>query len=171
MSRNFYSEINLHFVWHTKLSMPLLTSPVETFVHRYLRGKLIALPGAYIHEIGGTENHVHIAVSVFPTIQISELVGQLKGAAAHEANRAFGHGNKILEWQTGYGVVSFGTANLPWVIGYIRHQREHHAAGTIYERLELIEPLPEIPAAVSAQPDETPAATTKAPPTTPHKPH
>lgn len=26
MSRNYYSEINLHIVWHTKNSLPLLTA-------------------------------------------------------------------------------------------------------------------------------------------------
>ena len=29
MSRNFYSEIHLHIVWHTKESLPLLTPEVE----------------------------------------------------------------------------------------------------------------------------------------------
>lgn len=33
-----------------------------------------------------------------------------------------------LAWQTGYGVVSFGKRNLPWVVDYIRNQREHQLA-------------------------------------------
>jgi REP element-mobilizing transposase RayT len=63
MSRNYYSEINLHIVWHTKESAPLLTPRVEAVVHHYLRGRLINLPGAFVHEIGGTENHVHVDVT------------------------------------------------------------------------------------------------------------
>jgi hypothetical protein len=35
--------------------------------------------------------------------------------------------------------VSFGTRDLPWVIEYIRNQREHHARGTVHERLERID--------------------------------
>ena len=46
MSRNYYSEINLHLVWHTKLSQPLLTPQIEPFTHRYLRQRLINTPGA-----------------------------------------------------------------------------------------------------------------------------
>lgn len=80
MSRNYYSETNLHIVWHTKLSMPLLTPQVEAVVHHYLRGKLINLPDAYVHEIGGIETHVHLAISINPTILISDLIGKLKEA-------------------------------------------------------------------------------------------
>jgi hypothetical protein len=67
---------------------------------------------------------------------ISEFVGQLKGASAHEANQKLGH--KVVEWQTGYGVVSFGTKDLPWVMDYVRNQRDRHARGQIAERLERI---------------------------------
>jgi len=38
--------------------------------------------------------------------------------------------------QRGFGVVSFGRKNLPFVAQYIAKQKEHHAAGIAYERLE-----------------------------------
>jgi hypothetical protein len=34
-------------------------------------------------------------------------------------------------------VVSFGKRNLPWVLEYIAHQKEHHARSTGVDRLEL----------------------------------
>ena len=139
MSRNYYSEIHLHAVWHTKQSLPLLTPQVEAQTHHYLRGRLINTPGAFVHEIGGTENHVHVVISIAPTILISDLIGKLKGASSHEANRKLGCGRKVLEWQTGYGVVSFGTKDLEWVKAYVRDQKEHHARGTMQDRLERIE--------------------------------
>jgi hypothetical protein len=43
---------------------------------------------------------------------------------------------KILDWQSGYGVVSFGTRDLEWVVNYIRNQKEHHKRATTVERLE-----------------------------------
>jgi putative transposase len=143
MARNYYSEINLHIVWHTKQSLPLLTPPVEAETHHYLRGRLINTPGAFVHEVGGTENHVHVVVSIAPTILISELIGQLKGASAHEINQKTGRRRKVLEWQTGYGVVSFGTKDLEWVKAYVRNQKQHHGQGTIQDRLERMEFLEE----------------------------
>lgn len=149
MSRNYYSEINLHLVWHTKNSLPLLKPEVETLAYRFLKKRMIDTPGAYIHEIGGIETHVHIVVSIPPTLTISEFIGQLKGGSSHDVNQAMGLRQKVLEWQTGYGVVSFGTRDLPWVIEYVRNQREHHARGAVHERLERI--TENEPTAVAAQ--------------------
>jgi putative transposase len=138
MSRNYYSEINLHLVWHTKNSLPLLAPQVEPLAHRFLKKRIVETPGSFVHEIGGIETHVHLAVTVPPTLLISEFIGKLKGGSSHDVNQAIARGQKVLQWQTGYGVVSFGTRDLPWVIDYIRNQREHHARGTMHERLERI---------------------------------
>ena len=139
MSSNYYSEINLHLTWHTKESAELLVPDVEKVVHHYLRGRCINTPGVFVHAVGGIETHVHLAVSIAPTVLISEFVGQLKGASAHEANQRFGR--KALEWQTGYGVVSFGTRDLPWVVEYVENQKDRHATGRAEDRLERITAL------------------------------
>jgi putative transposase len=138
MSRNYYSEINLHIVWHTKDSLPLLVPEIEPIAHRCLKARIVDAPGVFVHEIGGTENHVHLAVTVPPTLLVSDFIGQLKGGSAHDANQHVGRRQKVLQWQTGYGVVSFGTGRLDWVRQYIRNQHEHHANGSTHERLERI---------------------------------
>lgn len=104
MSRSFYSEINLHVTWHTKESSPLLTPKVEAVVHHYVRGRCISTPGVFVYEVGGTETHVHLCLSVWPTVLISDFIGALKGSSSHEANHKLGE--KVLQWQSGYGVVS-----------------------------------------------------------------
>jgi hypothetical protein len=68
-----------------------------------------------------------------------DFIGRLKGASSHEVNQKLGH--KALEWQAGYGVVSFGTRDLPWVKDYVRNQRERHARGKVDDRLERITAL------------------------------
>lgn len=156
MSKNYYSEINLHVVWHTKLSRPLLTAAVEPMAYACLREKAAQLGGVYIHEIGGTETHVHIAMSIQPTVLISELVGALKGYASHEVNRRSGLGRKVLEWQAGYGVVSFGSRDTPWVIAYIQNQKAHHARGDSHERLERIHQFDDQPSGAEANGEEAP---------------
>jgi len=138
MSRNYYSEINLHIVWHTKTSSPLLTPAVESLAHHWLKQRIIETSGAFVHQIGGTETHVHLAVTAPPTLTPSEWIGQLKGGSSHDVNQQAGKRQKVLEWQAGYGVVSFGTNDLPWVVQYIGNQREHHAQGRVHERLERL---------------------------------
>ena len=146
MSQNYYSEIYLHLTWHTKLSRPLLNPDIMATAQRCLRDKVIALGNIQLHEIGGIETHIHLAVSIEPTVTISEMVGALKGYASHEVNRRLGRASRVLEWQTGYGLVSFGAKDLPWVAEYIRNQREHHQACRAQDRLERITNFDDPPA-------------------------
>ena len=156
MADNYYSEINLHLVWHTKLSRPLLTREVEPMAWAMLREKILSLGDIFLHEINGTETHVHLAVTIEPNVTISEMVGAIKGYSSHEVNRRSGLGRKVLEWQTGYGVVSFGTKDLPWVVAYIRNQKEHHSLGNAHDRLERIHKFDDGPPEADSQSDEAP---------------
>jgi putative transposase len=65
---------------------------------------------------------------------ISKWIGQLKGGSSFYINKFANQ--KLLEWQRGYGIVSFGTKDLLWVVKYILNQKEHHKKGSTHERLE-----------------------------------
>ena len=137
MARNVYAEINLHVTWHTKDNTPVLVDIVENRVHRYIKHRALQTDGVVVHEINGMPDHVHLAVSIPPTVPISDWIGKLNGASAHYINHEICN-QKVLAWQSGYGVVSFGTKDLPWVVAYIRNQQSHHAAGTVHDRLERV---------------------------------
>ncbi len=137
MSKRSYSEINLHFVWHVKASQPIITAEIEPRLYRYIRSYALQSNSLIFHEIGGTETHIHIAVTIPPTLLISDWIGKIKGSSSHCVNRELVN-RKVLDGQTGYGVVSFGTKDLEWVVNYIRNQREHHEKRATVERLEKI---------------------------------
>ena len=139
MSLRAYSEINLHITWHVKDNHPMLRDDIELQLHRFLRRKAVDTDGVYCHDIGGTDDHVHLVVTVCPTVTISEWIGTLKGSSSYFVNHRIAN-RKVLAWQVGYGVVSFGTKDLPWVLDYVRDQRKHHAAGKTFARLERIDP-------------------------------
>ena len=86
MSLKAYSEINLQIVWHVKDDIPVLRDDIEMQVHRYLCGQVVQNSGAFLHEIGGTDDHVHLVATVPPTLLISEWVGRLKGSSSHFIN-------------------------------------------------------------------------------------
>ncbi len=138
MPRNVYHEINLHIVWRTKDDAPVLRDQIENQCWRYIVHRAVETPGVRVHEIGGMPDHIHFAASVPPTLLISEWIGRLKGASSHYINHEVLN-RKTLDWQTGYGVVSFGTKDAPWVISYIRNQKEHHGRCDVYDRLERID--------------------------------
>ena len=134
MASHVYHEIFLHLNWHTKVSMPLLNPEREEQTHRAILERIRATKGVWSHGSGGTETHIHLAVSIEPSITVSELVRNLKGGSARDINAQVN--DKLLEWQRGYGVVSFGKNNLKWVQNYIARQKEHHASEKTVERLE-----------------------------------
>jgi putative transposase len=131
MSKRSYAEINFHITWHTKEDLPLITPTLEPDLWAFIKDRIVRMSNVYFQAIGGIETHIHLATSFYPPFEIDRWIGDLKGASSHE----FG---KALQWQSGYGVVSFGTKDLDWVIAYIRNQKEHHKRGTIQERLERI---------------------------------
>jgi REP element-mobilizing transposase RayT len=106
-----FHEIYLHLNWHCHLDQPMLMPQVRAMVYAFVRGYCHHYPGVFLQGIGGTRDHVHLAVEIEPTVVIDQMVGKLKGASAREANKAFGF--KALQWQRGYGVASFAKKNLP----------------------------------------------------------
>ena len=138
MSSHVYHDLFVHLNWHTKDDHPVLRDNIEELTYAHLRGKAQQMRGVFLHGLGGTDTHVHLAVQFEPFVLLADVVQELKGASAHEVNRRAGH--KALQWQRGYGAVSFGRKNLPWILAYIERQREHHAAGQIHARLESREP-------------------------------
>lgn len=132
MSTRVYSEIHLHITWHTKGNLPFITPALEPRLYQFVKDRVIETRGAYFHAIGGIQDHLHLGVSVKPSVHLDEWIGQLKGASSHEMGKMF-------QWQAGYGIVSFGTKDLKWVIDYIHRQKEHHKRGAIFDRLERID--------------------------------
>ena len=137
MPRNVYSDIKLHVTWHTKESRFMIKHEMEQTVYDVIRRRATDPDGVFVHEIGGTMNHVHLAVTVPPTLLISEWVGKVKGGSTHDLNEVPIYGGHF-QWQTGYGVVSFSANGLPWIRKYIRNQKQHHKEETWSEALERI---------------------------------
>ena len=137
MPRNVYSDIKLHITWHTRESRFLIKPEMEQTVYDVIRKRATAVEGVIVHEISGTMNHVHLAVTVPPTLTISEWIGKIKGGSAHDLNELPIYGGRF-QWQTGYGVVTFSARNLASVRSYIRNQKLHHERETVKEVLERI---------------------------------
>ncbi len=137
MPKNVYSEINLHMTWHTKNNNSVLTGHIEQHLHHHFEHEIRKTKDIFFHGVGGTEDHVHLVASIPPTLLISEWIGKLKGGSSFCINHEIAN-RKLLEWQDGYGVVSFGTKDLIWVVDYVKNQKEHHAQGKTIKRFGMV---------------------------------
>lgn len=73
--------------------------------------------------VGGTENHVHILLSLPATMPVAKAVQLVKGASSRWMNEK--HAGDF-GWQEGYGAFTVGISQRDNTIAYIRSQAEHH---------------------------------------------
>ena len=74
--------------------------------------------------IGGTEDHVHILLSLPSSSSVADAMHQIKSTSSrwlHETCDLTG-----FEWQEGYGAFSIGWSQKEAAIAYIARQEEHH---------------------------------------------
>ncbi|HEX7344891.1 MAG TPA: IS200/IS605 family transposase [bacterium] len=135
MSHRAFSKIYLHIIWHTKGNLPLITPDVQKVIYSTIRQRCDK-SGVILFGFGGTEDHIHFAVKIPPSLQITAWIGELKGASSYNVNQACGR--ESFTWQEGYGVVSFREKELDFILKYIENQVEHHASGKIISSLENI---------------------------------
>ena len=133
-----YWRLFYHFVWGTKNREPLIAPEWEDSLHNVIAAKATEL-GAFVHAVGGTEDHAHLVVSVPPKIALSTFIGQVKGNSSHFVNHEL-NVDIHFAWQAEYGVVSFGGKMLNMVAGYAKNQRKHHKERTTIVMLEQVVP-------------------------------
>ncbi len=118
-----------HFVWSNKEIKPLIKPNIEPQLYHYIIGKADAL-NCITHAINDTENHIHLVVSIPPTLAISDFVKKIKGSSSHYLNNVLSLKENKFAWQTGYGVFSLGQTQLERAIAYVDNQKQHHSKGT-----------------------------------------
>jgi REP element-mobilizing transposase RayT len=85
--------------------------------------------GFDIMAIGGTENHVHVLLSVPAGIHLVELVRDLKA----NSSRFMKANVPGFSWQDGYAAISVSPSQIEAVRRYIASQGEHHRKRTFDE--------------------------------------
>ena len=131
-----YWRLFYHFIWGSRNREPFIVPKWENSLHNVIAAKATGL-GAFVHAVGGIEDHVHLVVSVPPKIALSTFIGQVKGNSSHFVNHEV-DANIHFAWQAEYGVVSFGGKMLDTATRYARNQRNYHANETTIAMLERV---------------------------------
>lgn len=125
-----------HVVWSTKNRMPVIDERTEAALTQAIPG-VARQHGCWTQAIGFMPEHVHLAISIPPRIAVADAIKTIKGSTSYMLNHELAETiDDWPGWQNEYGIVSFSEKNLPIVIDYVTHQREHHAANTIIAGLE-----------------------------------
>jgi REP element-mobilizing transposase RayT len=123
----------VHVVFSTKDRRNLITTAVEPELHAYLAGICRNRESPAL-AIGGTENHVHLLISLSKNIALSELMMMLKKDSSKWI-KTNGDLFADFHWQDGYGAFSIAESQVGVVTDYIRRQKERHKTTTFEDEL------------------------------------
>jgi REP element-mobilizing transposase RayT len=127
-------DLYVHLVWSTWDRVPVLVGPVEAEAHAAIRRKCRELRCRAL-AVGGMPDHVHVLVQLHPSIYISQLAQEVKGASSRIVNDRCGPAVPF-RWQAGYGAFTLRTSDIPVVHDYIIRQRSHHASTGLWQDWE-----------------------------------
>jgi len=124
-------DLKYHLVFCTKYRHRVLTGSVGARA-RVLIKEICA--ANYVHVISGnlSPDHVHMLISVPPSISISKVVQYIKGKSSRKLLQEFESLRKRYWgqhlWARGYFVVTVGNVNSEDIQKYIEDQELHHKA-------------------------------------------
>ncbi len=127
------TRLLVHVVFSTKERRNLIIPAVELELHAYLGGICRNRESPAL-AIGGTENHVHLLISLSKNIALSNLMMTLKKDSSKWI-KTNGDAFRGFHWQDGYGAFSIGESQVRTVTDYIRGQKERHKTLTFKDEL------------------------------------
>ena len=94
---------------------------IEQSIHTTCRREQV-----FIHALGFMPDHVHLAVSIPPSISIAAFMKLIKGRSSREVNLNVGTLSHQLKWQPDYSIDTFALRSLERVMAYINNQTDRH---------------------------------------------
>ena len=126
-----YVSSYFHCVFSTKQRRPLIVPELRDRLWPFLGGiarqnQMKAL------EIGGMPDHVHVLLSLPPTLSIAKGLQLIKGGSSKWVHDTFPK-HRLFKWQIKYGAFAVSVSLLDKAIQYIKKQEEHHRKMTFQE--------------------------------------
>ena len=122
---NTYTQILYHVVFSTKERIPALKEAQREKLFRYIWGIHQNLD-CHLHRINGMEDHVHLLMSLHPSVSLAEYVLKVKTGSTRWVRKERVY-QQFPGWQYGYGAFTLARHEKQAVIDYIKTQQEHHA--------------------------------------------
>jgi putative transposase len=131
-----YSQIYLQYVIVVKYREILLSTEWRGEVFKYMSGIITAKKHKSII-VNGVEDHVHLFVGFKPSMNIPDLIRDIKNNSSNFINEQR-YLRKRFSWQEGYGVFSYSHWQVSMIYNYILNQEAHHRKQTFKEEYKTL---------------------------------
>ena len=126
-----FSQIYIQVVFSVKSRENLIQKSWKDDLHKYISG-IIKGKGQKPIIVNGMPDHIHAFVGFRPSMNISDLVRDIKNNSSNFVND-----HKLVKgkfsWQEGYGAFSYSQSHIGKVYDYILNQEQHHKKETFRE--------------------------------------
>ncbi|UHO40411.1 IS200/IS605 family transposase [Chryseobacterium capnotolerans] len=128
---NTYTQIYIQIVFAVKGRQNLISKENREELHRLITG-IVSNRNQKLFAVFAMPDHVHILISMNPTMSVSDLVRDIKAGSSKFINEKRWMNGKF-NWQEGYGAFSYSKSGVDSVVKYILNQEEHHKKKTFRE--------------------------------------
>lgn len=128
MAHTYTSEL-VHSVFSTHGRRKTISADLQPKLWAYLGG-IARKNGFHALAVGGTEDHVHVLLSLPASMPLAKAVQLLKGGSSKWIHDSTGH---AFAWQEGYGAFTVGISQKADTIAYIAAQAQHHTRRSFEE--------------------------------------
>jgi putative transposase len=126
-----YVSSYFHCVFSTKERAKIITPSLQERLWPFMGG-IARQNGMTPVIVGGMEDHVHILLSLPPTMAIAKAMQLIKGGSSKWIHETFPE-QRLFAWQEKYGAFSVSVSQLETTTRYIRDQKEHHLGRSFQE--------------------------------------
>ena len=120
------SALYYHLVLSTNQRVRHLYPDVCERLYPYIGG-VIRQHGGILIAAGGIEDHCHLLPKLPTTVQLSKVIGALKGSTSYWLKKEWPYLHDFA-WQSGYFIATISPDSVAKSIDYIRNQKRHHAS-------------------------------------------
>ncbi|MBP1618524.1 MAG: putative transposase [Bacteroidetes bacterium] len=121
---NTFSKLYVQLVFGVKNRVSLIDDQIKDQIEKYISG-VVTAKKCRLMAIYCNPDHIHIFISIHPSIAIADLVRDIKTLSSGWIHREF-ENLKHFGWQDGYGAFTYAQSQTGAVVKYILRQREHH---------------------------------------------
>jgi REP-associated tyrosine transposase len=127
------TDLIVHVIFSTKQRRPFLDAGLTPRLFAYIKA-IVRENGARLHNINGSADHVHLLLSLSTTVNLADLMRDVKGGSSHWVHQEFPD-RQDFAWQDGFAPFSVSHSRLKHVYEYISRQPEHHKKRSFREEL------------------------------------
>jgi putative transposase len=119
-----YTKIIYHVMFHTKNNRKTIKKAWRENLQKYIFG-ILNNKKCFCYQIGGTEDHIHLAFALHPSVSLADLIHDVKIFSSRYIKDEL-RSPDFEGWQSGYAAITHSEESLKALIEYIAGQEEHH---------------------------------------------